>query len=317
MSERTSIEWCDSTWSPWEGCTKVGPGCDHCYAEGMNNWLRKGENWGPGAPRRIYSEDHWQKPVKWQRDALKFETLHRRRRRVFPSVCDPLDNEVHEVLRGRFWGLIRLTPAIDWLVLTKRIGNAKHMLPPDWGAGYPNVWLGATVVNQQEADRDIPKLLATPARVRFLSVEPMLGPINIADIQDPAGGICLKPLAGLRWAPRSAGGCVAQPHERIHWVICGGESSHSARPMHPDWARSLRDQCTAADVPFMFKQWGGWRPLCPGTLVAPEPCFHAFPDGQAMVKVGKNVAGRLLDGRAYDAFPLQAPIRGHVSEPQP
>jgi protein gp37 len=194
VSETTTIEWTDATWSPWEGCTKVSPGCDHCYAEGMNRWLRKGENWGPGAPRRIYSSDHWDKPVRWN-DKAKAEG---RRLRVFPSVCDPFDNEVAPVIRrdssissgarrtstgccSRSASAKRLLrqarDAIDdrdralWLWITEwyREGN-----PPR------NVWLGATVVNQEEADRDIPKLLDIPARVRFLSCEPLLGPIGDA-----------------------------------------------------------------------------------------------------------------------------------------
>jgi protein gp37 len=317
MADTTTIEWADRTWSPWEGCTKVSPGCDNCYAEAMNRWLQAGENWGPGAPRRIYSEDHWDKPVKWQRAALKFETLHGRRQRVFPSVCDPFDNEAPPILRTRLWGLIRMTPAIDWLLLTKRIGNARDMLPSDWGDGYPNVWLGATVVNQAEADRDIPKLLAVPARVRFLSIEPMLGPVDLTNVAPPF-------VEGREWH----GIDVLTPHNRslrpcLDWVIAGGESGPHARPMHPDWARSLRDQCAAAGVPYMFKQWGEWlstRDLHgddAGDLmerhdkgsrwIEPDGLEHPGVDAteamNVMLKVGKKRAGRLLDGITHDGFP--------------
>ena len=260
MAEHSTIEWTDATWSPWEGCTKVSPACDHCYAEGMNRWLRKGENWGPGAPRRIYSEDHWAKPMKWQRDAPKFHTLHGRNRRVFPSVCDPFDNEAPGLQRERLWATIRATPALTWLLLTKRIGNAKSMLPADWGDGYPNVWLGATVVTQEEADRDVPKLLAVPARVRFLSIEPMLGPVDL-------GRFLLRCCGHL--VPGNDHGvygteppqCCGQPEPSfdLDWVIAGGESGPGARPMPEEWPRSLAAQCKAAGVPFLMKQMGGVR----------------------------------------------------------
>jgi protein gp37 len=258
MAENSTIEWTDHTWSPWEGCTKVSPGCDHCYAEAMNRWLRGGENWGPGAPRRIYSEDHWDKPVRWQRNALKFETLHGRRQRVFPSVCDPFDNEALPTLRARLWGLIRLTPAIDWLLLTERIGNARDMLPSDWGAGYPNVWIGATMVDQNEVDRDARKLLALPARHHFVSYEPALGPIDLTPWLKPYcdAGSRPHPDGGGTTCSRcdGAGGCGG-----LSWVIAGGESGRHARPAHPDWFRSLEQQCRAAGVAFFMKQMGGVR----------------------------------------------------------
>lgn len=313
MSETTAIEWTDATWSPWEGCTKVSPACDHCYAEGMNKWLRKGENWGPGAPRRIYSEDHWDKPFKWQRDALKFDTLHHRRRRVFPSVCDPFDNEAPGLQRERLFATIRATPALDWLLLTKRIGNAKSMLPADWGDGYPNVWLGSTVVTQEEAGRDIPKLLAVPARVRFVSIEPMLGPIDLSDLPGP-GRWRVDALRG-DWERNDPGNGFEEPdtvwHENgpaLHWVICGGESGHGARAMHPDWARSLRDQCATAGVPFLFKQWGEWLPRGQQPTGNPTKWTKNYFDDRGIdaLLYGKAGAGRLLDGCKHDGFPMGA-----------
>jgi protein gp37 len=184
MAENTSIEWCDHTWSPWEGCTRVsiaktgGGGCDNCYAERMNRWLHRGENWGPGAPRLEFSDDHWDKLLRWNAAAAKRGAQPK----VFPSMCDPFDNEVRAGLRDRFWRAIENTPSLTWLVLTKRVGNAQKMLPQAWlKNGWPsNLWLGATVVNQAEADRDIPKLLAVPARVHFISYEPALGGIRMA-----------------------------------------------------------------------------------------------------------------------------------------
>ncbi|CAD6556455.1 hypothetical protein LMG28727_06112 [Paraburkholderia kirstenboschensis] len=240
MGASTAIEWTDMTWSPWEGCQKVGPGCDHCYAESMNRWLRSGSNWGPGAPRRTYSDEHWKKPLRWNADAAKTG----RRRKVFPSVCDPFDNAAPEGQRERFAELIRCTPNLVWLLLTKRIGNAGPMLAAMFPDGTPaNVWLGATIINQAEADRDIPRLVDAPASVRFLSMEPLLGPVNLYDWIGPWGG------------PTEL-----QAPPMIDGVFVGGESGRGARPMHPSWARSLRDQCCDAGVAFHFKQWGEWAP---------------------------------------------------------
>lgn len=363
MSETTAIEWADATWSPWEGCTKVGPGCDHCYAEGMNRWLRKGENWGPGAPRREYSDEHWEKPLKWNgrqfaacpgcgwrgesrtaqvRDfpgesahlcpACESATLIKASRRVFPSVCDPFDNEVPDAWRARFFALIAGTPHLTWLLLTKRIGNVAKMIeaPSMQKCGLPdNVWLGATVVNQEEADRDIPKLLAVPARVRFLSIEPMLGPIELDDwLKVRKHWKSADSLPHAPWAPpypkhryeRQAlvGAGWKQP---LHWIIAGGESGPKARPMHPDWARSLRDQCATAGVPFLFKQWGEWAPPTKledlrflGDMMRAGKAIHVYGSGREedghfrkgddhLLRIGKKAAGRLLDGVQHDGFP--------------
>lgn len=199
-----------------------------------------------------------------------------------------------------------------------------------WIGGEPpeNVWLGATVVNQEEADRDIPKLLAVPARVRFLSVEPMLGPIDLRRIVLHSGPLDLLPTAPPEWHGVKTVNIVidsTKPGTKsgrpaIDWVICGGESGPKARPMHPEWARSLRDQCASAGVAFHFKQWGEWGPTTfeanrykgPSVLDG-QGDFIAFttftlPNGRqvawSVVKVGKAAAGRLLDGRTHDEFPL-------------
>lgn len=300
----------------------------------MNRWLHKGENWGPGAPRLEFSDAHWDKLSRWSHAAAK----RGEQPKVFPSMCDPLDNEVHAGLRDRFWHAIQNTPSLTWLVLTKRIGNAQKMLPQAWlKNGWPkNFWLGATVVNQEEADRDIPKLLAVPARVRFLSVEPMLGPVDVRWAFSDAGVIrCPRCMFGtniLDHGPCPNDGETLRNDPGIDWVICGGESGPGARPMHPDWARSLRDQCVVAGVPFLFKQWGEWVPY----EHSDQPPFlwsqhgheidgHALPDFESedgrkqrewycdfadMIlarRVGKKAAGRLLDGVEHNEFPTRNP----------
>ncbi len=305
MAENSKIEWCDSTFNPWIGCTNVGPGCDHCYAEALMDKRWRRVKWGIGKPRERTSAANWKQPLLWEKEHDAFALMHGRRRRVFcASLADVFDNQAPAAWRAELFALIGLTPHLDWLLLTKRIGNVKQMLeqpgmPKD---GMPaNVWLGATVVNQEEADRDIPKLLAVPARVRFLSIEPMLGPICIERATDQAD------------------------EGTIDWVIAGGESGPSARPVHPDWLRALRDECEAFGVPFIFKQFGEWRPpmegekfntamgraqKVPAFIVAPEGTVHCFENertasgGKVMLRVGKKLAGRRLDGLTHDGFPV-------------
>lgn len=296
MSENSKIEWTDHTFNPWEGCQKVSRGCDHCYAETRNARFGGGTaiNWGPGAPRRRTSAANWRKPVHWNAVHDEFFAANGRRQRVFcASLADVFDNAVAQEWRDDLFRLIEATPNLDWLLLTKRIGNARHMVWPRWmQTGLPrNVWLGATVVNQEEANRDVPKLLGMPARVRFLSIEPMLGPIDLREAHITT---------------------VRLP--RVDWVICGGESGHGARPMHPEWARSLRNQCAIVGVPFLFKQWGE---LLPGETdgesyaVALDGSNREFDGtvhltehgGQQFFRIGKKIAGRQLDGRTHDEFP--------------
>lgn len=248
MAENTKIEWAHHTFNPWEGCQKVGPGCDNCYAEARNARFAGGQavNWGPGAPRRRTSAGNWAMPVKWNRQAQAAGI----RFRVFcASLADVFDNEVDPQWREDLFTLIERTPHLDWLLLTKRIGNVGNMLPVpfDFDRHYPNVWIGATIVNQAEADRDLNKLLEIQARVHFISYEPALGPINIMP--------WLKPIDV--WRP--------DPHGRdrsLSWVICGGESGTNARPMHISWARSIVTQCKDAGVAVHVKQLGtqprGW-----------------------------------------------------------
>ena len=248
MAENTKIEWADHTFNPWEGCQKVGPGCDHCYAETRNARFAGGTaiNWGPGAPRRRTSDANWLMPLKWNREAERTGV----RPRVFcASLADVFDNAVDPQWREDLFDLIAATPNLDWLLLTKRIGNVGNMLPVpfDFDKHFPNVWLGATVVNQEEADRDIPKLLAVPAAKRFLSMEPLLGPVDLNYVRQRIQ------------AQRSQLARAINGETWLDWVIVGGESGPGARPIHPDWARSIRDQCEEAGVALFVKQMGGSR----------------------------------------------------------
>jgi len=322
---KTKIEWTATpmpdgsalpgyTFNPWTGCTKVSPACDHCYAEA---WAKRSGTvqWG-NSPRRRTTETYWRQPLKWNREAAAAG----RRRRVFcASLADVFDNRADSVWRCDLWDLIAQTPHLDWLLLTKRPQNILSMLPdPEtgvkpWGRGWPNVWLGTTVENQEEAVRRIPHLCKVPAAVRFLSCEPLLGPIDIRSACEFPG--------------RDYGEVV------IDWVICGGESGPGARPMHPDWTRNLRDQCDAAGVPFFFKQWGEWREFDNGgateevydeaidrvlaaavrpAFVTQDARFFQNSDdvpidtpARLIERVGKKAAGAMLDGREHRAFPDQ------------
>jgi len=280
MVENSNIEWTHHTYNPWIGCQKVGPGCDHCYAETWDARFN-GARWGADAERQRTSQANRNKPIIWNRKAMNAGERHR----VFcASLADVFDNHASILpeWRADLWAMIRQTSHLDWMLLTKRPGNIAKMLPADWGDGYPNVWLGCTVVNQAEADRDIPKLLAAPAKVRFLSMEPLLGRV---DLRRWIG--CDPIIGGLSsycdqdgYARQDIGGGII---DGLHLVIVGGESGRHARPMHPDWVRSLRDQCVEAGVAFHFKQWGEWD-----------------ADGE---RVGKKSAGRLLYGRTWDQMP--------------
>lgn len=355
MAADSKIEWCDYTFNAWAGCTNVSPACDHCYAE-RDTARYKFVEWGPHAQRRKTSPATWAKPYQWQRSHEKFFSQNGRRQRVFAnSWSDVFDNAAPQEWRNELFHTIHMTPDLDWLLLTKRPQNMAGMLPYDWGDGWPNVWLGVTVENQQEADRRIPILMSTPAAVRFLSCEPLLGPVDVERWLKPIGIHCLdicldahyvKPdeLSYITNSRNEAiplcPSCGITAHAfgydpAIDWIICGGESGKNARPMHPDWARNLRDQCQAASVPFFFKQWGEWSPcvidqLEDGNLTSAYPlegCHEAFThqsrqpavfwQNQDLVewpyiemfpaigarRIGKARAGRLLDGVTHDEFP--------------
>jgi len=368
MSTNTAIEWCDSTFNPWIGCTKISPACDHCYAEAQMDKRLGKARWGAGNPRVRTSAANWKLPRRWNahrfaqcscgwrgvpieggnpfiygcRPFLKCEacgndsTLKPARRRVFcASLADVFDNEVDPQWRRSLLKLIAETPNLDWLLLTKRIGNALPMLNAiadeprpgshagdliahHWRNGSPpaNVCLGATICNQAEADRDILKLLRMPAAVRFLSIEPMLGAVDLTRINLGEGAFeALAPeWAGVKRVRFTLNALTGAPKTGIpplNWIIAGGESGPHARPSHPDWFRSLRDQCAEADVPFLFKQWGEWMPISRTDGVHELPFGEYLPNADppfGFVRAGKANAGRSLDGVEHNAFPVNPHI---------
>lgn len=266
-------------------------------------------HWGKGAPRRRTSEANWKLPMKWQREAVATGV----RPRVFcASLADWLDDEVPIEWLADLLELIEATPHLDWLLLTKRPQNwrerminvqarmlrdvgevddrysdGSYQFVKDWllGNAPENVWIGTTVENQEQADLRIPKLLEIPAKVRFLSCEPLLGPVDLAFT-------CFNGADSFGTMPG------------IDWVICGGESGHGARAMHVEWARSLRDQCKEAEVPFLFKQWGEWLPMSQFSVSNEGGCMkHPFSGNSGYLMCGKKKAGRLLDGREWNEFP--------------
>ena len=307
MAANSKIEWTHHTFNPWSGCTKVSHGCANCYAANAMPSARRFAVWGDGEERKPASEAYWRQPLKWDRDAAEAGE----RRRVFcASMADVFEDRADLYdRRVRLFNLICSTPNLDWLLLTKRPENmvrwwraqqdeAKRAGAEAWWPG--NAWAGTSVENQQAADERIPWLLQMPARVRFLSMEPLPGFVNICAglfTQPPAGESDESPEAGGMWRGPSPLGAAG-----LSWVIAGGESGHRARPMSLSWVRGIRDQCRSAGVPFFFKQWGEWAPdwyrdddAPPGT-----PWQQAE---ESMSRVGKRDAGRLLDGRTWDEVP--------------
>lgn len=310
--KNTKIEWADHTFNPWIGCTKVDELCANCYAESWDARYRGGRNWGKGAPREKTVESYWKQPLRWEKEArLVAEYLARygaipRRPRVFAgSMCDWLDAEVPLDWLRSLLTLTQTCPHLDWLLLTKRPqlcrprleaimateGETDHVtaqcIARNWLKGnFPaNLWIGTSWSPSRMVE-----LLKIPARVHFLSCEPMLGPVSIAPFQ-------------------------------IDWVICGGESGPKARPMDPDWATGLRDQCVPAGVPFFFKQWGEWAPWDFNVKWGDnwDRCnnVHTFGVGEAarvVYRVGKKLAGRSLECREWSQFPEVNPVNPESKE---
>lgn len=306
MAENSAIEWTDGTFNPWWGCRKVSPACDHCYAERDARRYAPGKTLWGSPVRRFFTENHWNEPRRWNKRAARELAAKGRRMRVFcASMGDVFDNEAPDSERAKLWRLIEETPHIVWQLLTKRIGNARRMLPEHWiRQPRDNVALGSSIVTQPEAARDIPRLLATPARWHFLSLEPLLEHVDLApylaeqcsagSVPEPGGGGSMCPHCQ---GTRHRGGC-----RPLSWVIVGGESGPLSRPLNPAWVRCIRDQCAANGTAFFFKQWGEWAPAEAVPEVAWSP-VHTYDSGAYMMRVGKKIAGRTLDGVTWSNFP--------------
>lgn len=295
MADTSFISWTDATFNPWIGCTRISPACDNCYAA---TWGRRfGYEWN-AAPVRT-SASTWAKPRKWDREA---QAVGEQRFVFCASLADVFDNQVDPAWRADLLALITATPNLVWLLLTKRIGNVERMVRSHGGLPR-NVWIGATIATQAEANRDIPKLLSVRAQKRFLSMEPLLEAVKLPSVDfhcDLCGGTGML----ARWPKGACHHCdglgrtpaistdpkfgmPSTPMRSIDWVIVGGESGKNARPMDAAWARSIRDQCETAGVDFHFKQWGEF--------------------GADGCRVGTRNSGRLLDGVLHDARPK--PVR--------
>lgn len=320
--EGTGISWADFTFNPWLGCQKVSPACDHCYAETFveGRLGHMGVQWGPGKKRLRTKPGNWKKPLRWNRFAAAAGLMLD----VFcASLADWADNEAPDEWRLDLAQLILATPSLRWMLLTKRIGNAEAMLRAMFPEGVPqNVALGITVASQGEFDRDVPRALAVKdalgIRWLFLSMEPLLGPVDMTYCRSPyqhhhgwAG--TYSPLNGSWWP------AVGNPEEeyknreeglaKIDLVIVGGESGKDARPMHPAWAVAIVEACVNNGVALHFKQWGDWQPILDLGLGAGVVYMHGrkytgdrihrFPDGQISVRVGTRLAGHLFRGREY------------------
>lgn len=270
MGEVSKIQWTHATFNPWWGCTKVSPGCTHCYAETFSK--RTGHNiWGKDASRRFFGAKHWAEPVKWNRDAMR----DGERRRVFcASMSDVFEDmttmpasewEKVEDARFKLFDLIERTHALDWLLLTKRPQNILPMIPARWREDRlpANVWVGTTVEDQKRADERIPHLLKVPAAVRFLSCEPLLGRVKLDQVENrlnfAESQAWLDALGGRVWDENRASGyydITTCEYGRVDWVIVGGESGPGSRLMELAWAKQIIDDCKAVGVPVFAKQTG-------------------------------------------------------------
>jgi len=316
----TKIEWADAVWNPVTGCTKVSAGCANCYAERMAKRFPQihGLDFMPAYPDYIGPTDA--DPVPFSRVVLHPDRLDqpphwRKPRRVFVcSMGDLFHEDVPVSFIRDVWRVMANATHHTFMILTKR---PKRMVEVVGGQNLifsPHIQLGVSVENQETADERIPLLLQTPAAVRFVSVEPMLGPVDLRrgrwiPFYQTADEEPDEDPREVGYPPES----VYTKTGKLDWVICGGETGPGARPMRPDWARSLRDQCQAAGVPFFFKHWGEWAPgwrageaLAEGRTIHPNCRVHKWGEGEAASwswRVGKKAAGRLLDGREWNEWP--------------
>lgn len=369
MAAQSHISWTTDTFNPWIGCTKVGPACDGCYADAMmgQGGRYKRATWGGPGQRAVLSKtspSNWKLPLKWNREVAADRLLPVSLRRwptgrfVFcASLADVFDKDAPAEWRRELFDLIRATPNLTWLLLTKRpqmivklYEEAQRLnadgtrwtsaLPPERSAWPSNAAIGCTVVTQAEADRDVPHLLKAKLRLNpsfaFLSVEPMLGAIDLVTMElpylplfgDKGGAYRFNALLG-RWGAWEQWGAGEEGYDGgigrgplidgtpnyqppfldagVDWVITGGETDqgqHKARPTNPQWFRSLRDQCLAHRVAYHHKQNGEWVSV--SEVEGPGPFFE-FPDGRCVRRVGKKKSGRTIDGAVHDARPSPAP----------
>lgn len=326
----TKIEWTHKTVNLAWGCQKVSPGCEHCYAERISAVRASHPNPKIAVMYEgvVDSDGHWTGRVNL---AEKFPTLPRKGRRIFlGSMTDLFQVGVPQVFLVKLWQWMEAYPQHTFQVLTKRPERMADFLGEYFSSPLPNVWGMTTVCNQSEADEKIPHLLHAPLAVRGVSIEPMLGPVDLRRIVSPdmAEGNFLDALQGPV-SVACCGGIRPKCAPALNWIICGGETGPGARPMHPDWVRSLRNQCQQAGVPFFFKSWGEWLPCsqCADDDPHIERLSYSAPyteigdDGimdmdigegvicrngvstEQIFHVGKRRAGRLLDGRTWDEFP--------------
>lgn len=334
---RTKIEWTEYSWNPVTGCSKISPGCVNCYAERFARRLTGRCGYPADEPFRVtLHPERLEEPLRWKKP-----------RRVFVcSMGDLFHEDVPDEFLLEIFEVMVNTPMHTYMILTKRPQRMHDfisrlgVLPADNDnfnlvleegqvlrlQVHSNIWLGVTAENQEAADKRIPILLQIPAAVRFVSVEPMLGPVDLTSIDlgdKVTQGYGPRRIiwdALIGWEKQYPPGKAPKPMPeqfpmcmsndiggKLHWVICGGETGPNARPMHPDWVRSLRDQCQAAEIPFFFKSWGEYLPCDQEQASAfldgtKEPLFAPNPEDYS-VKVGKKAAGRILDRRTWDEIP--------------
>lgn len=293
MAANSRIEWTHHTFNLWEGCIKVSPSCDNCYAEARDTWIHQGAHWGPNSRRFFHTDAYWDQLSKWNAAAERKGERHRVFVGSLMDICEILprdhpDYRAMEEARERFWPLVTECSSLVFLLLTKRPKYYLRLVPKDWREGFPaNAIPGATIENNEWLRKRIGYLTQVPAAVRFLSCEPLFEVLEDGD-----------------WA------------DAIDWYIGGGESGPKARPTHPANYLTLRDTAHRHGKDYHFKQWGNWLPCSQaasdehrvriGQLmefpIADQ--IHAWPDGTHSVWFkDKHLTGRLLDSRTWDELP--------------
>jgi len=305
MSDNSKIEWCDATWNVITGCKKVSTGCAHCYAKTLHDRRHAAYLRGAKLPAQ-YAKPF--ETVQFHPERLDLPHRWKKSRRIFVnSMSDLFHEDVPDEFIGAIFNRMEIFDQHIYMVLTKRPDRMSEFCREFGIEPRQNIWLGVSIENQAAADERIPLLLQTPAAVRFVSCEPLLGAVDRSQYLQPTGVELIEINDAQREYPgKITENEIKRSFPKLDWVIVGGESGPGARPMHPDWARSLRDQCQEAGVPFFFKQWGEWHPAkYPWyTDDGKDPAGgHTFDDGTQVVKSGKTKSGRLLDGVEWNEFP--------------